>query len=131
MKPHRRALIAWFIVGATGLILLPWYALQDSVLGVAWLRNWSHGDNAPALLQAFRYGRSWLLPLFALLASAAALLAPRLRRKTQANGLIAIGATGFAYFLAQGFAIGPAGWNFAVLADVFGPLSARQFGMGL
>jgi len=98
---------------------------------VAWLRNWSHGDNAPALLQAFRYGRSWLLPLFVLLGSAAALLAPRLGRDSHANGLIAIGAAGFAYLLAQGFAIGPAGWNFAVLADVSGPLAARQFGMGL
>ncbi len=37
----------------------------------------------------------------------------------------------FAYILAQGFAIGPAGWNYAVLSDVFGPLPARQFGMGL
>ena len=131
MTPHRRALIAWLIVGATGLVLVPWYALQDSVLGVAWLRNWSHGDNEPALLQAFRYGRSWLLPLFVLLGSAAALLAPRLGRDSHANGLIAIGAAGFAYLLAQGFAIGPAGWNFAVLADVSGPLAARQFGMGL
>ena len=130
MTPHRRALLAWLIVGATGLVLLPWYALQDTVLGVAWLRNWSHSDNAPALLQALRHGRSWLLPLFALLAAAAALLAPRLGRGARANGLIAIGAAGFAWFLAQGFAIGPAGWNFAVLADVFGPLSARQYGMG-
>ncbi len=71
MTPHRRALVAWLIVGATGLLLLPWYALQDTVLGVAWLRNWSHSDNAPALLQALRHGRSWLLPLFVLLAAAA------------------------------------------------------------
>ena len=131
MTPHRRALLAWLIVGATGLLLLPWYALQDTVLGVAWLRNWSHSDNAPALLQALRHGRSWLLPLFVLLAAAAALLAPRLGRAGRANGLIAIGAAGFVWVLVQGFAIGPAGWNFAVLADMFGPLSARQYGMGL
>jgi len=131
MTPHRRALVVWLIVGATGLLLLPWYALQDTVLGVAWLRNWSHSDNAPAVLQALRHGRSWLLPLFVLLAAAAALLAPRLGRAARANGLIAIGAAGFGWVLVQGFAIGPAGWNFAVLADMFGPLSARQYGMGL
>ena len=39
MTSHRRALLAWLVVGAAGFLVLPWYALQDSVLGVAWLRD--------------------------------------------------------------------------------------------
>ena len=41
MSRNRRALVAWLVVGAAGFFIFPWYALPDSVLGVAWLRNWS------------------------------------------------------------------------------------------
>ena len=49
----------------------------------------------------------------------------------RANLLIAIGAAGFLYFFAQGFAIGPTGWSFAALAALFGASATTQYGMGL
>src|SRR5450432_1655029 len=102
MTPHLRALLAWLIVGAAGFLLFPWYALQDTVLSVAWLRDWAGNDNAPAILQVFRHGRRWLLPLGVLLIAGSALLAPGLGRQTRAAGMIAVGAGGFVYLLAQG-----------------------------
>ena len=131
MTSCRRALLAWLIVGAVGYFLLPWYALQDTVLGIAWLPGWAGSENAPAILQAFRHGRTWLLPLALLLVAGTAMLAPGLGRRARANGLVAIGATGFLYIFVQGFAIGPAGWAFETLAQWFGPLAAKQYGMGV
>jgi len=131
MPKRHRALLAWLVVGAIGYVLLPWYMLQDTVLGIAWLRDWAGNDNAPAILQASRYGRTWLLPLGAMLVAGSALLAPRLDPRFRANGMIAVGAAGFAILLVQGFAIGPAGWSFDALTHWFGPMAAKQYGMGL
>jgi iron(III) transport system permease protein len=131
MATRHRALLLWLIVGAVGYVLLPWYALQDTVLGIAWLRDWAGNDNAPAILQAFRYGRPWLLPLGALLLAGSVLLAPALNHRIRANGMIAVGVTGFAFLLVQGFAIGPTGWSFDALTHWFGPLAGKQYGMGL
>ena len=33
MTPLRRALLVWLIVGAVGFLMVPWYALQDTILG--------------------------------------------------------------------------------------------------
>ncbi|MEO8508741.1 MAG: iron ABC transporter permease, partial [Betaproteobacteria bacterium] len=130
MKGGRRVLLAWLAVGTVGFALLPWYALQDSVLGVAWLRRWTAAENAPALIQVFAYDRPWLAPLLLLLLAGVTLLAPTLDRRARGNGLLVIGSVGFAYLLAQGFVIGPAGWSQAGLADTLGPV-AGQYGMGL
>ena len=46
-----------------------------------------------------------------------ALLAPRLDRSLRAYALLALGGIGFAYVLAQGFAIGSQGWSFDALAS--------------
>ena len=78
-----------------------------------------------------RHGRTWLLPLAVLLVAGAALRAPGLGRRARANGLVAIGVTGFVYIFVQGFAIGSAGWAFETLARAFGPLAEGQSGMGL
>ncbi|MEO8344446.1 MAG: iron ABC transporter permease [Betaproteobacteria bacterium] len=131
MPSLQRALIAWLFVGTIGFCLLPWYALQDSVISIAWLRNVSGSDNAPALMQSFRHGRTWLLPLGVLLIAGAALLSRSLDRRTQANGMIAIGSAGFAWLLVQGFAIGPTGWSFEFLGKWLGPLAGKQYGLGL
>ena len=131
MRPHRRALLAWLIVGAAGFLLFPWYALQDTVLSVAWLRDWAGNENAPAIIQATSHGRRWLLPLGILLIAGSALLAPGLGRRSRATGMIVVGAGGFVYLLAQGFAIGPAGWSFDALTQGFGALAGKQYGMGL
>ena len=103
-----RVLAAWLAAGTAGFVLFPWYALQDSVLGTAWLRDWTRNDNASAIVQIFRHGRGWLAPLGLLLVAAAALLAMPIGRGTRGRTLIAAGGLGLVYFFAQGFAIGAA-----------------------
>ena len=131
MSRSRRLAIGWLAVGAVGFFILPWYALQDSVLGVAWLRDYLGKDNAPAPVQALRYGRAWLLPVGILLALGFAFIASRWSRATRANAMNAIGALGFVYLLAQGFAIGPRGFSYGWLAASLGTLEVGQYGMGL
>ena len=130
MNPQRRAIAFWLAVGAVGFLAIPWYALQDSIVSSAWLRNYSARDNAPALLQGLRHGRVWLLAVGAMLLIAAPLLTPGLPRRVRARGLLLIGSAGFVFLAAQGFAIGPQGWNFDLLVRIFGPLSTGQFGIG-
>ena len=115
MNPRERVLAGWLAVGAVGFLVVPWYALQDTVLAVAWLRNWTSKEAAPALLQIFAYDRVWLAPLGLLLLFGASLLTPAFARRTHGFGLLLIGGVGLVYFFAQGFAIPP----------------PRQYGMGL
>ena len=131
MTPERKAIAFWLAVGVVGFFCVPWYALQGSVLSMAWLRDFGNKDFAPALIQAWRHGRYWLMPIGAMLIAGFALLAPRLDRSLRAYALLALGGIGFFYVLAQGFAIGPQGWSFDSLASAWGPLAAGQFGMGL
>jgi iron(III) transport system permease protein len=131
VTPERKAIGFWLVVGVVGFLCVPWYALQGSVLSMAWLRDFGNKDFAPALVQALRHGRSWLMPIGVMLIAGFALLAPRLDRSLRAYALLALGGIGFAYVLTQGFAIGPRGWSFDSLASVWGPLAAGQFGMGL
>jgi iron(III) transport system permease protein len=112
MSPQRKAIAFWLAVGAVGFLAIPWYALQDSILSSAWLRNYSARENAPALLQVLRHGRVWLLAIGAMLLLVAPLLAPGIARRFRARGLLLVGAAGFVILAAQGFAIGPQGWAF-------------------
>jgi iron(III) transport system permease protein len=131
LDPTRRTLLAWLLAGAAGFLLVPWYALQDSVLGVAWIKDFASKDNAPGLLQAIRHGRPWLLPIGLILAAGFLLLPGSLGRRTRANGLIAVGAAGFIYLVVQGFAIGPRGFLFESLSTWISPFSGSQYGIGL
>jgi iron(III) transport system permease protein len=124
-------LLAWLAVGAAGFVLAPWYALQDTVLGVGWLKDFAGKDNAPGALQALQHGRPWLLPIGVFLAAGFALLPNNLPRRARANGLIAIGAVGLLYLAAQAFAIGPRGFHFEALNALLGPLSGGQYGAGV
>jgi iron(III) transport system permease protein len=90
-------------LGAAGAVLLPWYALPDSVLGMAWLRAWTGKDSAPAILQIVLHGKWWLAPVVIALVVAA--FAARGRNATL---LAWCAAAGLAYFFAQGFATSPA-----------------------
>ncbi len=105
----RATLAFWLALGAAGYLLVPWYALQDSVFALTWIAQFTTREAAPALLQAAQ-GRWWLAPLGMLLAAGATLLAPGWKRPARSTALIAVGAAGFVYFFVQGFAIGPAGW---------------------
>ncbi len=128
---HRRLILAWLAAGLGGYLLLPWYILQDGVLGVAWMRDWLGRDNASAVVQAVRHGRPWLAPIGLLLLAGFAGLVRAWPRRMRGAALMAVGATGFAYFLAQGFAIGARGWAFDVLSARFGELATGQYGMGI
>jgi iron(III) transport system permease protein len=131
MRFNRNALAFWLAVGAVGFLCVPWYALDASVLSTVWLRDFTGKGNAPALLQGWQHGRTWLLPSGALLLVGAWLLSSRLDRSLRAYALLILGATGFLYTLGQGFAIGAQGWSFETLARAFGPLTGNQLGMGL
>jgi len=126
----QRTLLLWLAVGAAGFLLVPWYSVQDSLLGIGWIKNFAAKDNAPAVLQALRHGRTWLLPLGLLLAAIAPLLRAGIDRRRRANALIALGAAGFVYLALQGFAIGPRGWVFEGL-DAAAHFSVGQYGIGL
>ncbi len=130
MNRASKAILFWIAVGAAGYALLPWYALQDSIASVGWLKDYIGRENAPALVQVLEHGRVWLVPIGGFLLVAATLPWLPISRLARANGLLAIGAVGFAYFLAQGFAIGAQGWSFDALGASLGPLSGGQYGMG-
>jgi iron(III) transport system permease protein len=102
---RRDSLAAWLGIGAIGFLLVPWYALPDTVLGIAWLRDWTGKASAPALLQIASHGRVWLVPLGLLLIASVALLMPSLSRRTRGVWLIAAGALGLTYFFGQGFVV--------------------------
>ncbi len=125
-----RALLGWLAVGAAAFLLLPWYSLQDSLFGFDWIREFAGKDSAPALLQALNHGRPWLWPVGALLALLALPLAVTMDRRSRANLLLVLGAAGFVYTLAQGFAIGPRGFMFESLTALFGNVKSGQYGMG-
>ena len=137
MIRSRRLALGWLVLGTLGFVLVPWYALQDTVLGIAWLRDPFGKENGAASVQALAYERQWLLPIAVLLMAGFGFAAFRTSRLTRANALITIGALGFVYLLAQGFAIGPRGFSYEWLAaslgsiDSLGSISGGQHGMGL
>ena len=133
MTDRRGAIAFWLAVGAAGFLLVPWYALQDSVFAADLDSRTSRTkEAAPAWLQACAHGRAWLWPLGALLAA---------RRAAAGAGPVAHGARERAdrhrrgglrsYFFAQGFAIGPTGWYVETLGRLLPALRTGQYGMGL
>ncbi|HKU85100.1 MAG TPA: ABC transporter permease subunit, partial [Casimicrobiaceae bacterium] len=131
MKRNRRLALGWLALGVAAFALAPWYALPDGVLHIAWLARYFGKDNAPGIVQATQHGRTWLLPLALLLLLGVYFATTLTSRAARSNALIAIGAIGFLYLLAQGFAIGARGFSYPWLAVAFGPLAAGQYGMGL
>ena len=126
-----RTAALWLAVGWVGFAIIPWYAIYDGFWSLEWLDGYPTDiDSAPAVLQVLMHGRWWLAPIgLALLAPVAVLWRPKTDRRF-ATTLRAAGALGLAIALAQGFAIGLGGWEFEVLANRFGELGDRQFGMG-
>ena len=85
---RRAAALCWLAVGAAGFLLVPWYALQDSVLGAG-----AGSRSSPARTPRRRccrsslHGRAWLAPLGCCCSPPAPLLAlgarPRERAPTR------------------------------------------------
>ena len=134
MNRAGRLALGWLVVGIVGFALLPWYALQQSIFESAWLRDPLGKANASALFQGLLYGANWLLPLGALLVLAGAGVVQRAEdqrsRAYRSRWLIVVGAAGFAYLLAQGFAIGGRGASFRALSEWLPSVANGQPGMG-
>ena len=95
-----RATRCTVVLGLAGFVLLPWYATEIANL------SWKAG----ALFLGMT-GRWWLLPLaIPLLAATIIAVRPRIDERAAA-WLAASSFAGFAYLLAQGFALSLDGWN--------------------
>ncbi|MFY8113657.1 MAG: ABC transporter permease, partial [Rhabdaerophilum sp.] len=109
----------------------PWHMVQD---GSGLLRPdalfEADADSASALAQATRHGRFWFWPILAAALMALPGLFPAGDRRRRGAWLVGAGAAGLAAILLQGWLIGIRGWTYPVLGEWFGPLEARQFGMG-
>ncbi|MBI3899246.1 MAG: iron ABC transporter permease [Gammaproteobacteria bacterium] len=131
MKATQRTVMSWLIVGLVGFLLLPWYALQDSLWSLHWLVGvYSNDQMAAGIAQATAYGRPWLWGCAAALAFCGA--APYLfrTRETLGRALLIAGGGGVLFGLLQAFAIGPGGWSFATLQATLPALSSGQYGIG-
>ena len=120
-----RWLIIWLAVGWVGLLVAPWYGIEEGFFSTEWLPYYPFDPEvAPAALQVFD-GKPWLaplvLPLLAAIGTVGAGGVPRLKAKL----LVASGASGLAYLILQGFGIGALGPNWSWLA-----IDGRQFGLG-
>ena len=123
--------LAWSLgMGWIGFAVLPWFVIEAGFWEFGWLFTWFDGNTAPALVQGLGHGRWWLLPLALGLAVPLLLFAWRAGERVSAYLLVTVGVVGLAYLLAQGFLIGLRGWSFVWAETMFGPLGARQFGMG-
>ena len=125
-----RAAAFWLALGWIGYLVLPWYILDDSIWSFTWLLDGYpfDGDAAAGLIQATFYGKVWLTPVVIFLIAPLAVLDRAKSDPLAVRTLLMSGAGGLAYLLAQGFAIGIGGWEFATLEAAFGPLGDRQFG---
>ncbi len=124
-------LIFWILAGWVGFALLPWYGVED-FLKFGWvLDGWpTDPDYAPAAVLIALGQKLWLAPMLPALVAPLFVLNRRKSDPVYARVLIASGAFGFAWLVAQGLGIGLRGYSFGWLEALFGPLGDRQFGMG-
>lgn len=122
----------FWLLAAIGAAVVPWHMQQDGLtLGGILAFGAADPEAASALWQAMAAGRWWFWPVIAalMLALPGALpIGPAARR---AGFLLAGGGLGLMAIVAQGLAIGVAGWSFPGLEARFGELGDRQFGIGL
>ena len=122
----------WFVIGAVGFMLLPWYTIEDGFWAFDWVVDGYPFDTdyAPGLFLIAQGEKTWLWPLAPLLLLPLATWGRAKSDPVFSIVLIVAGAGGFAWLLTQGFAIGIRGWQFEALTAWFGPLGDRQFGLG-
>jgi len=125
-------LIFWIIAGWVGFLAIPWYGIEDGFFRLDWL--WGgypfDSDYAPAAFLLAKAEKLWLLPLIPPLIAPLFILNRLKSDPLYARILIASGAFGFSWLIAQGFSIGLRGFQFDWLIALFGDLGDRQFGMG-
>jgi iron(III) transport system permease protein len=89
----------------------------------------SQQDSATGILQAFRFGRWWLIgPLLGMLVVAAAFFVASERR--QAYMFVLGGALGAGLLLLAGFTIGIQGWSLPLMKALLPALPQGQYGLG-
>jgi iron(III) transport system permease protein len=119
------------LLGATGCLLLPWYAQEQSFFSLGWMATFlTDAKSANALMQALRFDRVWLWLAWMPTLGAMAAIALLSSRKAIGRALIGAGLASFVLLIAQGVLIAPAGWSFPALDVMFGPLATGQLGMG-
>ncbi|WP_199913661.1 iron ABC transporter permease [Tateyamaria sp. Alg231-49] len=126
------ALIFWIVAGWVGFCILPWYGVEDGFFAFEWLVDGYPFDEdyAPAAFLIGQGEKLWLAPLILPLITSLFALRRKKSDPLYAKILIASGAIGFGWLIAQGFGIGIRGFNFEWLTALFGDLGDRQFGMG-
>jgi len=132
LKSARSVLIFWIITGWAGFLLIPWYAVDGGFFSFEWLGEGYPFDDdvAPAAFLIAQGEKLWLAPLIIPLALPLFVLGRAKSDPLYGRILVAAGAIGFGWLIAQGFSIGIRGWNTGWLESLFGPLEDRQFGMG-
>ena len=121
----------WLLVGIAGYLLLPWYGLEDF-----WTLGWVisfplfSSDNPSGLFLISQGDSLWILPsLLTFLLSGFALRLPR-ANPSYSRLLMITGLSTVILVVTQGLSIGIRGWTTDWLGELFGPLNARQYGMG-
>ncbi|WP_138470440.1 iron ABC transporter permease [Poseidonocella sp. HB161398] len=116
---------------AGALLLLPWYRYRYGFFGFGWIGDLPGAERAwPGLAQALA-GRWQIWPVLALLAAALILRLMRPAGAERGRALAAIGLAGLGWLAVEGLAIGLRGWNWELLAALFGEVPGQQaFGAG-
>lgn len=112
-----RSLAGWLVTGWAGLLLLPWYGLEQDT---------ANASAAPAFIQAIWHGAPWLLPLVVppLLGTWAAFATSRART------LVLAGTTGLAWLAIESLCIIHHGWAYAWLTAATGWAGPGQPALG-
>src|SRR5437016_10713577 len=100
MSAERKAVLFWLAVGAAGFLVVPWYAVEPSLLSTAWISTYSSKESAPGLVQSLEHGRIWLMPIAVVLLAVAALLPSAVTRVLRSRALLVLGALGLAWLVA-------------------------------
>ena len=131
-KTAQPVLIFWILAGWFGFCLLPWYMVEDGLWSFGWLVSGYPFDEdyAPALFLVGQGEKLWLAPLLVPLLMPLMVVWRPKSDPLYAKILIAAGALGFGWLIAQGFGIGIRGFAFDWLTALFGKLGDRQYGMG-
>ncbi len=124
-------LVFWTAAGLAGLLLLPWYGV-DEFFSFQWIFDGYPLDdtNAPAMFLVAQGQKIWLLPLLIAAIGPLTVIAKPKSEALFAKVLILSGAFGFGWMITQGFSIGLRGFNFELLSEIFAGFEGRQFGMG-